>query len=196
MSQKSDKANRENFWLEGFKTIGLSLFLAFGIRTFGAAAYYIPSGSMEPTLQINDRLMVDKLSYRFKSPQRGDIVVFTPPKAALVACGVSQNSNDSWVKRAIGLPGDKVEVKGGKVYVNNRPLQEPYIASKPQYQLATVTVPPNAYLVLGDNRNNSCDGHMWGFLPRNQIIGRAFVEYWPLNRLGGLNQRPTFTSGS
>lgn len=148
---------------------------------------------MEPTLQINDRLMVDKLSYRFKSPQRGDIVVFTPPKAALAACGVPQNSNDSWVKRAIGLPGDKVEVKGETVYVNDRPLQEPYIASKPQYQLK-IAVPPNTYLVLGDNRNNSCDGHVWGFLPRNQIIGRAFVEYWPLNRIGGLNERPTFSS--
>lgn len=194
MSRKSNKDNRENLWLEGFKTIGLSLFLAFGIRTFGAAAYYIPSGSMEPTLQINDRLIVDKLSYRFKSPQRGDIVVFTPPKAALVACGVLQNTNDSWIKRAIGLPGDKVEVKGGRVYVNNLPLQEPYIASKPEYELKAVTVPPNAYLVLGDNRNNSCDGHLWGFLPRNQIIGRAFVEYWPLNRISELNQRPTFTS--
>ena len=185
-AQKSDKVNCENFWLEGLKTIGLSVFLAFGIRTFAAAAYFIPTGSMEPTLQINDRLMVEKLSYRFKSPERGDIVVFTPPKAALVVCGKPQNSNDPWIKRVIGLPGDKVEVKGEIVYVNNLPLTEPYIASKPQYELGTVTVPPDAYLVLGDNRNNSCDGHMWGFLPRNQIIGRAFVGYWPLNRMGEL----------
>ncbi len=193
MSQKSDKVNRENFWLEGLKTIGLSLFLAFGVRTFAAGAYFIPSGSMEPTLQINDRLMVDKLSYRFKTPQRGDIVVFTPPKAALIACGMPQSSNDVWIKRVIGLPGEKVEVKEETVYINNRPLQENYVASQPQYQWGVVTVPQNAYLVLGDNRNNSCDGHEWGFLPRNQIIGRAFVGYWPLNRIGGVGQRPTST---
>ncbi|AKG19996.1 signal peptidase I [Calothrix sp. 336/3] len=193
MSQKSGKIKGESFWIEVLKTIGLSVFLAFGIRTFGASAYFIPTGSMEPTLQVNDRLMVEKLSYRFKSPERGDIVVFTPPKTAPIACGNPQSSRDSWIKRVIGVPGDKVEVKGETVYINSHPLQEHYIASKPQYDLPSMTVPPNTYLVLGDNRNNSCDSHVWGFLPRNQIIGRAFVGFWPPNRIGGFNQRPKFT---
>lgn len=193
MSQKPDHVSGDSFWLEGLKTIGLSVFLAFGIRTFGASAYYIPTGSMEPTLQINDHLMVDKLSYRFRSPQRGDIVVFTPPAAVVAACGSSPQAHDAWIKRVIGLPGDRVEITGETVYVNGLPLQEGY-ASRPQYELGPLTVPPDAYLVLGDNRNNSCDGHMWGFLPQHQIIGRAFVGHWPLNRVRGLNQRPTVIS--
>ncbi len=176
--------NHENLWIEGLKTIGLSIFLAFGIRTFAAGAYFIPSGSMEPTLEINDRLMVDKVSYHFQNPQRGDIVVFWPPDQTIAACGLPRKSEDPWIKRVIGLPGEKVEVKGGRVYINDRPLQENYIAGKPQYLWGPEVVPSHSYLVLGDNRNNSCDSHYWGFVPRDRIIGRATVRFWPLNRIG------------
>jgi signal peptidase I len=180
--QKSD-----NPWIEALKTIGLSAVLAFGIRSFVAEARYIPSGSMLPTLQINDRLIIDKLSYRFKNPVRGDIVVFSPTETL-----EKQNFHDAFIKRVIGTPGDKVEVKGGRVYVNDQPLKEKYIEEKPNYNWGPVTVPPDSYLVLGDNRNNSYDSHYWGFVPREKIIGRAIVRFWPMNRVGELDQTPVY----
>jgi signal peptidase I len=174
---------QENSWIEGLKTVGLSLFLAFGIRTFIAEPRYIPSASMEPTLQIDDRLMVDKVTYHFVSPHREDIVVFDPPAAVQK----QENLHDPFIKRIIGLPGEQVEVKGGTVYINNRPLKENYIADKPRYTWGPQIVPPNSYLVLGDNRNNSYDGHYWGFVPRDRIIGRAFIRFWPPNRIDMLS---------
>lgn len=179
----------ENPWLEGLKTIGLSAVLAIGIRQFVAEARYIPSGSMLPTLQINDRLIVDKLSYHFNNPQRGDIVVFSP-----TATLEKQNFHDAFIKRVIGLPGDKIEVKGGRVYVNDQPLREDYIGKEeqPQYQWGPTVVPPNSYLVLGDNRNNSYDSHYWGFVPREKIIGRAVVRFWPPDRVGEILPIPNY----
>ncbi len=91
---------------------------------------------------------------------------------------------DAYIKRLIGVPGDKILVTQGRVYINDRALSEEYIADAPNYELGPITVPANSYLMLGDNRNNSCDSHMWGFVPRNQIIGRAVVRFWPPNRLG------------
>lgn len=179
----------ENPWLEGLKTIGLSAILAIGIRQFVAEARYIPSGSMLPTLQINDRLIVDKLSYRFNTPQRGDIVVFSPTSTL-----EKQNFHDAFIKRVIGLPGDKVEVKGGRVFVNDQALRENYIEEDPQYQWGPQTVPPGSYLVLGDNRNNSYDSHYWGFVPREKIIGRAVVRFWPPNRVGEITPEPNYKS--
>lgn len=172
--------------IEGLKTIGVSLIFAFGIRTFVAEARFIASGSMRPTLEVSDRVMVDKLSYRFQNPERGDIVVFSPTEALK-----QQNFRETFIKRVIGLPGDKVEVKGGRVYINDQPLQENYVAEAAQYKWGPVTVPPNSYLVLGDNRNNSYDGHHWGFVPRQYIIGKAFFRYWPFDRFEELDQRPT-----
>ncbi len=92
----------------------------------------------------------------------------------------------------IGLPGETVEVRDGRVYVNNQPLQERYIEERPNYQFGPVTVPTNQYLVLGDNRNNSYDSHYWAFVPRNNIIGRAVVRFWPLNRLGEIEYQPSY----
>jgi signal peptidase I len=191
----------ENPWVEATKTIVLSVVLALGIRNFVAEARYIPSGSMLPTLQINDRLIIDKISYKFRNPERGDIVVFSPTDALK-----AENFKDAFIKRVIGLPGEEVEVKGGRVYVNGQPLRENYIEDKPAYDFSTEqfnedrrrkgqkieggTVPPNQYLVLGDNRNNSYDSHYWGYVPRDQIIGRAVVRFWPLNRVGELGEGP------
>ncbi len=179
----------ENPWLEGLKTIGLSAVLAIGIRQFVAEARYIPSGSMLPTLQINDRLIVDKLSYRFNNPQRGDIVVFSP-----TATLEKQNFHDAFIKRVIGLPGEKVQVKGGRVYINDQPLRENYIGKEevPQYEWGPQVVPPDSYLVLGDNRNNSYDSHYWGYVPRDKIIGRAVVRFWPPNRTGEITPKPSY----
>jgi signal peptidase I len=187
--------HEESWWVEALKTIGLSLFLAFGIRTFVAEARYIPSGSMEPTLQINDRLIVDKVSYHFHNPERGDIVVFDPTPTLQ-----QQGFHDAFIKRIIGLPGDKIEIKSGKVYINNQPQKEPYVANGAQTSIDTcgagvqaflavpMTVPANDYLVLGDNRNNSYDGRCWGFVPRNDIVGRAVFRFWPFNRAGIISE--------
>lgn len=186
----------ENPWVEAIKTIALSGILAFGIRSFVAEARYIPSESMLPTLQINDRLIIDKISYDFRDPARGDIVVFSPTEALK-----QQNYQDPFIKRVIGLPGDKVEVKGGRVYVNDQLLREKYIEEKPNYNFNTEefnsrlkikggTVPPNQYLVLGDNRNDSYDSHYWGYVPRRKIIGRAVIRFWPPNRVGELGEGP------
>ncbi len=189
MSNKSVKQPKtEKLWLEGLKTLGLSLFLAFGFRAGIAQSFFIPSGSMEPTLKVGDRLMVDKVSYRFSKPERGNIIVFLPPKAAITECGLPSNSHDFFIKRLIGLPGEKIEVKGGSVYVNNHPLSENYIADKPQYHWGPVTVPPSSYLVLGDHRNNSCDSHYWGFVTGDRIVGRAFFRFWPVNRVNTISE--------
>jgi signal peptidase I len=177
----------ENPWVEAIKTIVLSGVLAFGIRSFVAEARYIPSGSMLPTLQINDRLIIDKLTYEFRDPKRGDIVVFSPTDELK-----RQNFKDAFIKRVIGLPGDKVEVKNGLVYVNAQPIREKYIEDKPNYSYGPVLVPNDQYLVLGDNRNNSYDSHYWGFVPRHNIIGRAVVRFWPLNRLGEIDPIPNY----
>ena len=181
-----DKNSRENEsknkpaspWVEAAQTVGLSIVLALGVRTFVAEARYIPSGSMLPTLEINDRLIVEKISYLFHPPERGDIVVFHPPAAA-----GEQFAHDAFIKRVIGLSGETVEVKSGRVYIDGKPLAEGCIESPPAYDWGPKTVPPGSYLVFGDNRNNSDDGHVWVFLPGNRIIGRAMVRFWPLNRL-------------
>ena len=186
VSDNNSRQDNESSWLgELGRTIGLSIVLALGIRTFVAEARWIPSESMVPTLQKYDKLIVDKLSYHFTSPQRGDIVVFSPTDNIIKE---NPTLKDAFIKRVIGLPGDKVEVKGGRVYINDRPLREKYIETAPQYQYGPVTVPSDSYLMLGDNRNNSYDSHFWGFVPRDHIIGRAIVRFWPPNRIGELDQ--------
>ncbi len=183
--------NRNNFWIEAFKTVGLSLFFAFGIRTFVAQGVYVSSGSMLPTLEVNDRLMVDKLSYHWSNPERGDIVVFSPTEELK-----RRNLKDTFIKRVIGLPGEKVEIKEGRVYVSDRLLQEKYIDEKLVYQWGPVTVPSNSYLVMGDNRDNSYDSRYWGFVPRDNILGKAVVRYWSPERLGQIDHSPLYpTSG-
>lgn len=184
VSNDKSQQEPEGSWIgELGRTVALSIILALGIRTFIAEARWIPSESMVPTLKINDKLIVDKLSYRFTAPQRGDVVVFSPTD------NIKKNDptlKDAFIKRVIGLPGDKVEVKGGRVYINDKPQREEYIKEAPFYQFGPVVVPPDSYLVLGDNRNNSYDSHFWGFVPRENIIGHAIVRFWPPDRIGEL----------
>lgn len=195
VSEQSDRPSHqktENSWIEAAKTLGFSLLLAFGIRQFIAEPRYIPSESMVPTLEVNDRLMVEKLSYLFHPPNRGDVVVFWPPDRLK-----QQNpelKKDAFIKRVIGLPGDQVEVKEGKVFINNKPLIEDYIAAKPNYQWGPEIVPNDSYLVLGDNRNNSYDSHFWGYVPRQNLIGRAAFRFWPLPRIGGIDHEESYPS--
>ena len=170
--------------------IALSTIFAISIRSFIVEARYIPSGAMLPTLQINDRLIIDKLVYRYSNPQRGDIVVFNPTDQL-----EREKFKDAFIKRVIGIPGDRVEVKNGRVYINSKVLLENYIEEPPAYNWSSKSltpdgiIPPDRYLVLGDNRNNSYDSHYWGFVPREKIIGKATSRFYPFNRLGFLTEK-------
>jgi len=181
----------ENPWVEAFKTIGISVVLALGIRTAIAEARYIPSESMLPTLEVNDRLIVEKMSYHFTDPRRGDIIVFSPTDK------LRENNpslKDALIKRVIGLPGETVQVTDGTVYINDEPLAENYIPQEyaPSYEWGPETVPEGSYLVLGDNRNNSYDSHFWGYVPERNIIGRAVLRFWPLPRVGTIGPTPVY----
>jgi signal peptidase I len=170
-------------WGETIQILVLALVLAFVIRTFVAEPRFIPSESMLPTLEIGDRTIVEKLSYYSHPPQHGDIIVFVPPQQ-LQAQGYG--TDQAFIKRVIGLPGDTVAVRQGRVYVNDRLTIEPYIAEPPNYAMSPIVVPAGQLFVMGDNRNNSNDSHVWGFLPQGNIIGHACFRFWPLERFGGI----------
>ncbi|HEY9602357.1 MAG TPA: signal peptidase I [Allocoleopsis sp.] len=150
--------------------------------------FEIPSKSMLPTLQVGDRIFVKKSSSY--SPQKGDVIVFKAPESAktLEAEADQTNSKEEqfFVKRAIGQPGQIVRVDNGLVYINDQPLQETYIAQPPAYQWGPEQVPAQSYFVMGDNRNNSFDSHIWGFLQQHYIVGRAYKVFWPPGRIQSL----------
>lgn len=168
---------------ENIVILAIALGLSLLIRTFVAEPRFIPSDSMFPTLEINDRLVIEKVSYYLKSPQFGDIIVFTPPSQLQE---IGYGADQAFIKRVIGKPGQTIEVKNGRVYIDNEPQFERYIAEEPHYQLPPVKVPENSYFVMGDNRNDSNDSHVWGFLPKENIIGRAVFRFWPIERFGGV----------
>lgn len=185
------QANPRNFWWsrlskpqrENLQILVIALTLAIVIRLFIAEPRYIPSDSMVPTLQIGDRLVVEKVMYHLHPPRTGDIIVFDPPPL-LQEFGYAPDK--AFIKRIIGQPGDVVEVREGVVYLNERPLAENYIAEPPAYEMPSVQVPDNQYFVMGDNRNNSNDSHVWGFLPQQNIIGRAVFRFFPIDHFGFL----------
>lgn len=163
-------------------TVVVALTIALIIRIFVAEPRYIPSESMFPTLETGDRLVIEKVGYKFHPPRKGDIIVFQPPEMLRLIGNFDQSQ--AFIKRAIAKSGETVAVKDGVVYVNNQPLQEDYIAAPPDYELIPVTVPEGQLFVMGDNRNNSNDSHIWGFLPTENVIGHAVFRFWPLERIG------------
>lgn len=182
--QKLPDSPKSPLWLkikENLLILIIALGLALLIRTFIAEPRFIPSDSMIPTLQLGDRLVVEKISYRFHSPEIGDIVVFEPPTQLQIQ---GYAKDQAFIKRVIGESGQIVSVANGKVYINNKPLQEDYIAEPPDYRWGPKQVPENQVFVMGDNRNNSNDSHIWGFLPTENIIGRAWFRFWPFDRIG------------
>ena len=188
MTSEEKQIGDTPFWLrvwrqqrENILIVVIALILSLLLRTFIAEPRYIPSTSMMPTLSVRDRLIIEKVSYLFHPPARGEIVVFEPPKQ-LQKWGYSKDQ--AFIKRIIGEPGQTVEVKNGKVYLDNQPLEEDYIAELPEYSLRPVQIPVDQLFVMGDNRNNSNDSHIWGFLPKENIIGRACFRFWPLKRIG------------
>lgn len=169
---------------ENTKIFVIALAIAVTVRWLIVEPRYIPSGSMLPTLELGDRVVVEKVSYRFRPIQRGEIVVFqTPPQLQLLGYDPEQ----AFIKRVIAEPGQKIAVHDGLVYLDGEPLQEEFIAEMPNYELPELTVPPHSYFVMGDNRNNSNDSHIWGFVPEEKIIGQAIARFWPPNRLGQLS---------
>jgi signal peptidase I len=162
-------------WLgEVVETIVPAILIALFINLFLAQATRVYGQSMEPNLHSDQRLIVEKLSYNFHEPRRGDIVVLKVPNAG----------SGLLIKRVVGLAGEKIEIKGGKVYINDQPLEEPYISQQPQRDMEAVVVPPGHVFVLGDNRGFSNDSRSFGPVPLDNIVGRAWFSYWPLDQIG------------
>lgn len=153
---------------EIFQTLILAIVMYFMID-FVVARVRVENISMKPTLLPGEFLLVNKMAYKFSGMQRGDIVVFHNP----------QKITEDFIKRLIGLPGDSVEIRDGVVIVNQVPLIEPYIMELPNYQ-GSWQVPAGSIFVLGDNRNSSSDSHAWGYVPLDNIMGKAIAVYWPL----------------
>jgi signal peptidase I len=199
------RTGRGNQVLEFLVIIAVALGLALLIQAFLVKPFRSPSESMEPTLDIGQRVLVDRVSYRFSNPGRGDIVVFKPPAGAdQNACGIPTEPNDghpcqqptpnksksNFIKRVVGLPGDRIKIIAGRVYIDGKPRKEPFIrpdASCPICNLPKeITVPPGHFFMMGDNRGQSADSREWGPVPKKWIIGHAFFTYWPPDRIGTL----------
>ena len=173
------------WWQQHGETIRIfivALAIAFFLRAFIVEPRFIPSGSMEPTLQVGDRILVDKISQQWQEPQRGDILIFYPPKSPAI-----DDTSKAYIKRLIGIEGDRIAVQDGKVYRNGEALNETYIAEVPNYRMREITVPQGYYWMMGDNRNYSNDSHIWGFLPKQNVIGKAAIRFFPFgDRLGAI----------
>jgi len=162
--------------VEWVVVIVCALLVAFLIKTFLLQAFYIPSPSMTPTLQVDDRVLVNKLSYDLHGVHRGDIVVFRAPQ---------DGPEKDLIKRVVGLPGEVVEGRDGHVVVNGQPLEESYLPDGVETAtFAAVTVTADHYWVMGDNRPNSSDSRVFGAIAESRIVGRAFVKVWPIGSFG------------
>jgi signal peptidase I len=186
--------------------VALAVLLAIGFKTFLVAAFYIPSGSMETTLNISDRVLVEKLSYRFGEVERGDVVVFVHDEPGLEdsgpsnpvvrffsglgqAIGLIPPSDRDFIKRVVGLPGDRITCRDGALYRNDRKAPEPYLHPGTRTEgCKATTVRAGQLYVMGDNRLNSQDSRTFGVIQREDVVGRAFVRIWPLNHIGWLRR--------
>lgn len=178
----------------------VSFVLVFGfIRPFVVEAFFIPSESMVPTLQVGDRVLVNKFIYRFTEPERGDIVVFQsveggplpPPQNPIERVvglfrGDGAAAREDLIKRVVGVPGDRIAVRGGTLYLNGEPQEEPYLNKRfPDRSAAAPTrVPEGHVFVMGDNRANSFDSRFFGPVPEENLIGESLVRFWPPTRVG------------
>lgn len=196
MTQVSEKSRKKSLWREYAEALAIALVLAFFIRSFGVQAFKIPSESMLETLQVGDHLLVNKFLYGLKwpfgsssyllrgeDPQRGDIIVFAYPNDPSV----------DYIKRIIGVPGDRIEIRDKQLYRNGEAVREPYIRmSEPDSiqpirdNYGPVHVPEGKYFVMGDNRDNSYDSRFWGFVDRTAIRGKAWRIYWSSDGLSNI----------
>jgi signal peptidase I len=195
--------NAKNSLIELVTIVAVALGLALLIQAFLVKPFRIPSQSMEPTLDVGQRVLVDRVRFHFRDPHRGDIVVFNPPRGAdFNQCGktpppgepcsvsTSQRSKINFIKRIVAVPGDRLSVKAGRVYINGK-LRDPWhinrdascgICNLPK----AITIPAGHYYMMGDNRGESADSREWGPVPREWIVGKAFFTYWPPKRIGTL----------
>ncbi len=199
---KITKEKVKFFIRETVETVVTVLVLVILIRSFIGEPRWIPSSSMEDTLQIGDNLIIEKVSYRFSKPKRGDIIVFYPPNRSLDPTVWGKftrmigffSKDEAYIKRIIGIPGDEIGVVPGKgVYINDRLLKEPYkkdvfegVCTEVMY-CGPLEIPEGSYFVLGDNRNDSTDSRYWGLLPGDRIVGKAVFRFWPVFRIGIIN---------
>jgi signal peptidase I len=173
-------------------TIGFAVGIVVAVKSWIVNPYRIPSSSMEPALHcarpgfhceagISDRVLANRLVYRFRDPRRGEIIVFNTPPRAARACGAA----GTYVKRLIGLPGETWQEKSGYVYINGRKLAEPYLqrGRRDGETLPARQIPAGQYFFMGDNRQWSCDSRRWGTVPRGNLIGEVFATYWPPQRI-------------
>ena len=157
---------------DAVETLVLALILTFIIRGFLVESFLVQGHSMEPTLHHGERLLVTKLPYRFREPKRGEIVVFRYPR----------DHRTDFIKRVLALPGEKVEMRLGRLYINDQPLEEPYVHQAGMFTMPPLVVPEGQVFVLGDNRTNSEDSRVFGPVDMEDIKGKAFVVFWPLPR--------------
>jgi signal peptidase I len=179
-----------------------ALFVAVVIKTFVIQPFYIPSGSMIPTLLIDDRVMVSKLSYLLGEPERGDVIVFENPyapeieesfpeaivRSTLEALGIRTSANDDLIKRVVAVGGETIEVRDNQVFIDGVPLDEPYV--QPGVAMGDFgprAIGPDELFMMGDNRNESSDGRVFGPIPRDDVIGKAVFRIWPMDRLGSVD---------
>ena len=184
-SFRSDsKSWLKRMWKEWGEPFLIAAVIAILIRTFLLGPYKIPTGSMRPTLLEGDRIFVDKITYRFRPPQRGEIIVFKYPL----------DPKKDFVKRLVAFDGEELEIRNGSIYINGKRLEDPAEISSHYYynrndwayskEGQKIKVPPNSFFVLGDNSAQSSDSRSWGFVSRSYLIGRAFLIWWPLYRFG------------
>ena len=191
-----ERRGSTTFFRELLVLVGTALVIALVVKTVLAQAFYIPSGSMLPQLEVGDRIVVSKLAYKLHDPRRGDIVVFDAPtpqpkeqdplpervlRGLAQAIGVTAPSTDEFVKRVLALPGESVEAHGGKVFVNGLEVVEPYLPPGTQTtDFAAVTVPEGRLWVMGDNRSNSADSRVFGPIRESTVVGRVVIRVWPV----------------
>ena len=161
-------------YIDSFIVAGI---LAILIITYVARSFYIPSESMLPTLKVNDYILVNRFVYKMALPSRGEIIVFHPPH-------VKDPANTDFIKRVVALENDVVEIADGVLYLNGIPQDEPFIKEPIDADFPAYRVPKGHVFVMGDNRNNSDDSRYWGPLPLENIVGKAFVIFWPVSRMG------------
>jgi len=191
-------SRRQRALIDWVLTIVGAVLIVLALKAWVVNPYRIPSGSMEPTLHCakpalgceadrSDRILVNRLIYHFRDPKRKEIVVFNAPKRAALIC-----QSGVYVKRIIGLPGDRWEERNGYVYIDGKRLDEPYVRpdrrDHENVQLSDLlpnatVIPKDRYLMMGDNRSESCDSRRWGLVPRKDLIGKVFLTYWPLGRI-------------
>lgn len=203
MARTGKKQSARGSLVELVTIVAVALGLALGIQAFLVKPFRIPSESMEPSLDVGQRVLVNRLAVRLGTPKRGDIMVFKPPKGADDnVCGArhssesacprptSQRSSTNFIKRVVAVGGDRLKILDGRVYLNGRRRKEPFIRPDTSCGICNlpreITIPKGYFFMMGDNRGESADSREWGPVPEKWMIGKAFVTYWPPGRIGTL----------